>query len=116
VLPGDVSVPVIVSDDGVPPQSTTLELKLNVRDDAANFTRLTGFFAIGNNRRAFLYDPSKDKKTELHEGDEFAVADLSGTIKQIDKKYVIVTMNQRDIRLDVGQSLREAQAKIKDYD
>ena len=55
-------------------------------------------------------DPSKNKKTELHEGDAFAVADLTGKVKQIGRKHVIMTSGNNEFRLDVGQSLREAQA------
>ena len=113
---GETIVPLVVTDNDTPPQSTTLSLKLDIRDDEASFTRLDTIFKIGDSKRAFLYDPSKNKKTELHEGDVFAVADLSGTVKQIGRKHVIMTLDQRDIRLDVGQSLREAQAKSKDYE
>ncbi len=111
---GEMAVPIVVTDSDILPQSTTLSLKVDVQDDAAQFTRLTGIFAVGDNKRVFLTDQSTDRKTELHEGDAFAISDLRGTIKQIGRKYVIMTLGQRDIRWDVGQSLREAQAGIKD--
>lgn len=112
---GSTTIPLIATDNDSPPQSTTLNLKVEVEDDAAQFTRLTGIFAIGDKRRLFLFDPSTEKKTELQEGDKFSISDLSGTIKEISNKYAIISSNQHDIRWELGQSLREAEAKVKDY-
>lgn len=112
VLPGETTIPIIVTDSETPPQSTTLQLKIDVQDDEASFTRLDTIFILGEKKRAFLYDPSRNKKTELKEGDEFTVADISGTVKQIRRKYIILTVGQRDIRVDAGQSLREAQSAV----
>lgn len=111
---GDTTIPLIATDNDSPPQSTTLNLKVDVEDDAAQFTRLTGIFAIGDKKRLFLFDPSTEKKTELHVGDKFSISNLSGTIKEISKNYAILSLNQQDIRWELGQSLREAEAKIKD--
>ena len=110
---GDLSLPIVVSDNDTPPQSTTLTLNLKIQDDAAQFTRLTGIFAVGDNKRALLTDQSTDRKTELHEGDAFTISELQGKIKQIDRKFLILTMGPREIRWDMGQSLREAQANRK---
>ena len=115
IAPGEISVPLIVSDSDSPPQTTTLSLKLSIQDDAAQFTRLTGIFALGDQRRIFLTDQSTDRKTELHEGDKFAIADLQGTVKQISRKHVTMMVDGQELRWDIGQSLREARAQIKDY-
>lgn len=115
VEPGETEVSLVATDTDSPPQSTTLTMKLNVLDDAAQFTRLTGSLAVGDKKRAFLIDQSTDKKTVVHEGDQVAIADLTGTIKQIGGKYIIMTVGSQDIRWEVGQSLREAQATIKQY-
>lgn len=112
ILPGEMTIPIIVTDSETPPQSTTLQLKIDVQDDEASFTRLDTIFILGEKKRAFLYDPSRNKKTELKEGDEFTVADISGTVKQIRRKYIILAVGQREIRVDAGQSLREAQTAI----
>lgn len=110
---GETTVAVIATDNDTPPQPTTLSLKLEVKDDAAQFTRLTTTFWVGENRRAFLYDQSTSRQTELHEGDAVAVSDVSGTVKQISKRYVIVSLGNSDLRWEVGQSLREAQGSVK---
>lgn len=112
---GEMTVSLVVSDNETPPQSTNLSLKLEVQDDAAQFTRLTAFFAVGDKKRVFVTDQSTGKNTELREGDAIAISDLKGTIKLIDKKHVIVTVGTHDLHWDYGESLREAQAKIKDY-
>ena len=116
ILPGETTIPIIVTDSETPPQSTTLQLKVDVQDDEAAFTRLDAIFIVGESKRAFLYDPSRNKKTELHEGDEFTVADLKGTVKQIRRKNVILTIGQRELRLEAGQSLREAQTDMAKKD
>jgi len=112
---GDTTIPVTLTDNDSPPQSTTLSVKVEVEDDAAQFTRLTGIFAIGDKRRLYLFDPSTEKKTELQEGEKFSISDLSGTIKEITSRYAVLSLNQQDIRWELGQSLREAQAKVNDY-
>lgn len=112
IPPGEITIPLIVTDNDSPPLSTNLSLVVEAQDDEASFTRLDAIFIVGGTKRAFFYDPSKNKKTELHEGDEFTVADITGTVKQIRRKSVILTVGTREIRLDAGQSLREAQMAV----
>lgn len=109
---GETIVPLILTDNDSPPQSSTVNLKLDVQDDAAQFTRLTGIFSLGDKKRIFLTNQSTDKKIELHEGDKFSIADLSGTIKRIGAKSVVILLGSDEVRWDVGQSLREVQATI----
>ncbi|MBS0204692.1 MAG: hypothetical protein JSS49_17445 [Planctomycetes bacterium] len=104
---GDVTVSVVVSDDGTPPQSTTQSLKLKVQDDAAMFTFLTTIFSVNGNVLAKLYDRSQDKQTELRVGTQFAVADIKGTVTRIDQKYLLFNSTDGLHRLELGQSLRE---------
>ena len=111
---GETTVSVIVSDNDTPPQSTTIPLKLEVKDDAAQFTRLTGVFIIGENKRAFLADQSRNYQTELREGDSLAISDVTGKISLIGPRHMIVRLGQNDLRWEIGDSLREAQAKMKD--
>ena len=112
VVPGETTVTLVVTDSESPPQSTNLSLTLDIQDDEASFTRLDAIFIVGESRRAFFYDPSKNKKTELKEGDEFAVADLTGKVKQIRRKYLILEMGNQEVRINAGQSLREAQSAV----
>jgi hypothetical protein len=113
VVPGELTIPLIITDSESPPQTTTLALKLNVEDDAAQFTRLTGIFSVGDKKRALLTDQSTDKKTELTEGDDFAISEFNGKIKSINGKYVVMTCGLKEVRWEVGQSLREAQDRKK---
>ena len=85
---------------------------VEAQDDEASFTRLDTIFIVGDTKRAFFYDPSKNKKTELHEGDDFTVAEISGKVKQIRRKYIILQVGPQEIRLDAGQSLREAKMAV----
>ena len=108
IPPGETVVPLVVTDGDTPPQSTTLSLKIDVRDDEAEFTKLDTIFIVGQKKLASFYDASKNKRTELHEGDEFTVGDLTGTVKQIRQKQITLAIEKREVRLRPGQSLREA--------
>ncbi len=105
---GEALAKITATDDGMPPQSSTLELTLDVQDDLAMFTRLTGIFAKDGDRRAIFYDRSQNKTTELREGDKFEVADVKGTVTTIAIKSLIFTSGDEAHRLELGQSLREA--------
>jgi hypothetical protein len=104
---GEKTVQVTVTDDGNPSQSASQSLKLNVQDDAAMFTYLTTIFAVDGKVLAKLYDRSQDKWTELRVGSRFAIADVRGTVSQIEKKQIVFTDGENIHRLQIGQSLRE---------
>jgi Putative Ig domain len=112
---GDVTVQVTASDDGMPPLSATLDLKLSVQDDAAQFTKLVGIFAQGGDRRAILYDPSQNKRLELREGNTIAVTDIKGTVKSITGKYLLFSVGTQMHRLELGQSLRETTVEPEQF-
>lgn len=112
---GETTISLILTDNDSPPQLSTLNLKLDVQDDAAEFTRLTGIFALGDKKRIFLTDQSTDKKTELREGDKFSISDLSGTIKRIGVKSVLITLGPNEVRWEVGQSLRDVQTTMNEF-
>ena len=109
---GEALAKITATDDGMPPQSSTLELKLDVQDDLAMFTRLSGIFAKDADRRAILYDRSQNKSSELREGDMFTVADVKGTVTTIATKYLIFASGDEAKRLELGQSLREATPQV----
>ena len=92
----------------MPAQSTSLELRLDVQDDLALFTKFTGFFAKDDDRRVIFTDQSRGKQSLVRVGDSFTVADVKGTIVLIASKYLIFTSGDELLRLDLGQSLREA--------
>ena len=116
IPPGETTVSLVVTDSDTPPQSTTLPLKLDVQDDEAEYTRLDTIFIVGQKKLAFFFDASKNKRTELHEGDEFTVGDLTGTVKQIRQKQIVLAIGKREVRLRTGQSLREALTAVVSRD
>ena len=105
---GEALAKLTVTDDGMPPQSTSLELRFDVQDDLALFTKFTGFFAKDDDRQVIFTDQSRGKESRLRTGDTFTVADVKGTIALIASKYLIFTSGDELLRLDLGQSLREA--------
>ncbi|MBM4074893.1 MAG: hypothetical protein FJ267_04540 [Planctomycetes bacterium] len=108
---GETTVKVTASDDGTPPMVSTLELKLDVQDDAAAFTFLNGIFVVDGNRRAIFRNRSNNTTTTLTEGEQLAVADILGTISSIMKKYIVIELEGKSLQIEVGQSLREMTEK-----
>lgn len=111
---GEALAKLTVTDDGMPPQSTSLELRFDVQDDLARFTKFTGFFAKDDDRQVIFTDQSRGKESRLRTGDSFTVANVKGKVTFIASKYLIFTSGDELLRLDLGQSLREAVVQPND--
>ncbi|MDZ4686407.1 MAG: hypothetical protein SH850_15165, partial [Planctomycetaceae bacterium] len=104
---GDYTVNVVVSDDGLPPQTVTIAIPVKVEDDAASFTFLVGIISRDGVPEGWLYDRSQDKKTVVKMGDEVKVADVSGQVTEIGKDYLLLKHGETQHRLDLGTNLRQ---------
>ncbi|HUQ71820.1 MAG TPA: putative Ig domain-containing protein [Planctomycetaceae bacterium] len=104
---GDYTVNVVVTDDGLPPQTVTTAIPVKVEDDAASFTFLVGIISRDGVQEGWLYDRSQDKKTIVKMGDEVKVADVSGQVTEIGKDYLLLKQGETQHRLDLGTNLRQ---------
>lgn len=106
--PGPVTISVAVTDAGMPPQSTTVSVAINVQDDSAQFTFLTASLAADSERQAWLYDRSKNARLILKEGRPLKYAGFDAIVTKIGRDFVQFVQQDKTWRMTVGQNLREA--------
>ncbi|MDA0587801.1 MAG: putative Ig domain-containing protein [Planctomycetota bacterium] len=106
--PGPVDFPITVVDAGSPPQSGSVTVKVDVQEDRAIYTYLTGSIAADDRKQAWLYDRSTNNRVILEEGDEFEYAGFEALVLSIDRDFMTMQQERNTLRLDIGNSLREA--------
>jgi hypothetical protein len=109
----DYVVEIVVSDDGIPSQSTTKSVTISVVDDAARFTRLVSSIAINGEPEAWLYDRSSNKKLVLKEGISFDLANIKAFVLTIGSNFVLMQIDGKTWRLELGDNLRSMK-ELKD--
>ena len=107
--PGEVKIPIQVRDDGEPAQTTEAQASIDVKDDRALFTYLTGSVAADGKRQAWLYDRSTDKRLILREGGQLNYAGFDALVLAIGDNFVLLQQDADTIRLKIGKNLREAE-------
>jgi hypothetical protein len=111
--PGDVEIPIKVTDEGTPQQTTSVTLVIKVQDDAAQFTFLTAFVSTEADRQAWLYDRSTNKRIVLRKGGTLNYGGFNALVIAIGREFVDVQQNGETWRIDVGKSLRQARMIAK---
>jgi hypothetical protein len=109
LLPGEYPVTVTVTDTGTPPLSASTSLTVMVEDDRAVFTYLIGVVSEDGTSRVLLFDRSKNRTTVLRVGDMLTISDVRGRVSAIEPKALVLTMDDGDFRLEIGQHLRQLQ-------
>lgn len=107
MVPGPVKVTVQVTDNGDPPNTVRQEITINVGDDLAQFTELTGIFEKDGKRELWLSDKSTNKLIVLREGDLLSYADIEATVARIERKVVFFKKDDALWRLDLGDTLKK---------
>ena len=105
--PGRVELTVNVTDDGSPPQSASLKLAIDLLDDAAQFTHLTGIFSADDDRQARFYDRSNDKFIVVREGETLKYAGIDGFVMAIGRDFMLLQIKDQTFRLELGKHLRD---------
>ncbi len=106
LVPGPVKIMVQVVDAGVPPMTTSQEITINVGDDLAQFTKLTGIMSVDGKKECRLHDMSTNKSLVLHEGETLRYADVEATVERIERKFVLLRKDDAIWRLDLGENLK----------
>jgi uncharacterized ubiquitin-like protein YukD len=107
LIPGPVKVTVQVADNGNPPNTVKQEITINVGDDLAQFTKLTGILEVDGKKEVRLSDLANNRSLVLHEGELLRYADVEGTIVRIDKKAILLKKDDVLWRLDLGETLSQ---------
>ena len=106
MVPGPVKLTVQVADSGLPPMTATQEVTINLGDDLAQFTVLTGIIVREGQKEFWLSDKSNNKRLVLHEGETLRYADVDATVERIEKKFVLLRKDETTWRLDLGENLK----------
>ena len=107
LVPGPVKVTVQVADNGNPPNTVKQDITINVGDDLAQFTKLTGILEVDGKKELRLSDLANNRSLVLHEGEVLRYADIEATVVRIDKKAVLLKKDDVLWRLDLGETLNQ---------
>lgn len=104
---GIVEVKVKVTDDGQPALSDEKTVKIELKDDIAQYTKLVMCLSEGNSRTAWLLNQYENQRMELREGDTFTLGDLNATVVAIGKDFMMLQDKTATWELDLGNNLRQ---------
>lgn len=107
LVPGPVKLTVQVADNGNPPNTVKQDLTINVGDDLAQFTKLTGILEVGGKKELRLSDLANNRSIVLHEGEQLRYADIEATVVRIDRKAILLKKDDVLWRLDLGETLSQ---------
>ena len=107
LVPGPVKVTVQVADNGNPPNTVKQEITINVGDDLAQFTKLTGILEVDGKKEMRLSDLANNRSIVLHEGEVLRYAEIEATVVRIDKKAILLKKDDVLWRLDLGETLSQ---------
>ena len=103
---GDYDVTVIVADGGEPQQSIRQKVTITIADNIAEFTYLVASIAADDDRQAWLYDRSQNKRLVLREGKLIEVAGMKVLVAEIARDHIILKRGNDMYRLKLGRNLR----------
>lgn len=106
-VPQEIDLQYTVTDNGMPPASTTRAIKLTLGDDNAYYTRLEGIFAINDERWAFFRDMTVGQQKKVQVGDTITYADVKATIEEIGLNYVVLDQGEQRWQISPGKTLRQ---------
>jgi hypothetical protein len=106
MTPGDYTVNVKVSDGGEEPLSATSAITLQLQDDSAVLTRLTGSVSKGDASYAWFRNLGTGISSQLKVGDRLVVAEIDAEIVEIQRRSVMVRDNDGVWQLNLGDTVR----------
>ena len=102
-----MTVSVSVTDSGVPPESTKVDVPVRLAEDSARFTYLTACLARATGTEAWLFDRATNRKRVVRERDEMTIADKSFRVVTIAADSILCQTATGFERLFLGESLLE---------
>ena len=105
--PGKYDVEVKVTDSGTEPKSAAAKITLDVQDDFASLTILSGIVGKDGVRYAWFRNKATDKVNPLKEGDKLTISDVSAEIISITDRYVTMKDGEGLWKLKLGEGLRQ---------
>ena len=108
--PGEYEVTIKVKDKGGKEAEATL--RLMARDDAARYTKFTAAIGVGDEMEALFFDQINNKPMKLKVGSKLSVADISGDVKTIGDRTLVLTTEEGDMDVVLGRDLRTMQQEF----
>jgi hypothetical protein len=105
---GEQTVRIRVSDDGSPPLTDEIAVKLQVADDPSELTFFVGYVEQGDDRVALLHDWTTNESRELREGETVDLADVEAEVVSVRRDHIILRVGTERFRLERKQNLRQA--------
>lgn len=102
-----MTVSVSVTDSGVPPESTKVDVPVRLAEDSARFTYLTACLARATGTEAWLFDRATNRKRVVKEGDRVEIADKSFRVVTIAADSILCESATGFERLMLGESVLE---------
>ncbi len=109
VEPGEFEISIVVTDNGTPPLSDSQKIKVTVSDDIAEFTYLIASIVRDNNREAWLFDRSNNKRYVVTEGAKLSISNIDALVLAIGRNFLLLHAGGRTWRLELGRNLRSLQ-------
>lgn len=104
IEPGEYTAKVTVKDASG--KTADAEIRFIARDDAARYTKFTMAVGWNDKMEATLYDQMNKTRTKVRVGSEFSVADISGSVKTINSKTMVLATKEGDMTVDLGEDIR----------
>lgn len=105
--PGKYDVEVKVTDGGTEPLSATAKIALDVQDDFASLTILSGIVGKDGVLHAWFRNKATDKVNPLKEGERLTVSEISAEIVSITDRFVTLRDAEGLWKLRLGEGLRQ---------
>lgn len=105
--PGQYEVEVKVTDAGATAQSASKRIKLDVQDDAAMLTLLTGAVSRDAVWYAWFRNRGTGESKELKIGDRLKVSEIDAEIVAIENRYILLRDSAGTWKLALGDSVRQ---------
>jgi len=106
MTPGDYNVEVKVTDAGEEALSTTKTVTLQLQDDSAQLTRLTGSVSRGDASYVWFRNLGTGVSTQLKIGDRLVVAEIDAEVVEIQRRSVKVRDAEGLWELSLGDAVR----------
>ncbi|MFK7819829.1 MAG: putative Ig domain-containing protein [Planctomycetaceae bacterium] len=102
--PGEYTAKVTVTDANG--KTGEAEIRLDARDDAARYTKFTMSVGRNDEMEATLYDQINNRRTKVKVGSDFSVADITGSVKNIDGKSMVLATKDGEMVVGLGRDIR----------
>ena len=107
--PGRYEVEIKVSDNGVEPKSASTKMTLDVQDDFAELTLLSGIVGKDGVLHAWFRNKATNKVNPLKVGEKLVVSEISADIVTVTERNVTMKDGAGIWKLKLGDSVRQRQ-------